>query len=241
MSADVEGVRLLTLNRPERRNALSPELIAAMEAALVAASGHDDIGAVVITGAGSAFCAGLDMDAYFAPGADRTVASRVLRSIAAFPKPLIAAVNGACVTGGLELALNCDFIVAGESATFRDTHLVVGAFPGGGMIARLPQAIGLRNAKMVSFLGEPLPAREAAALGLVSRIASDDALIDTAVDMARVISQRDPALVRSIKDAYDTSARLAVGGALDVEFAANTRRRWATAQAGITPPSTDAS
>ncbi len=228
LCADGDGVRLLTLNRPHRRNALSPALFEQLESALIDSSFDDDIRAVVLTGSGSAFCAGLDMSTFLVPGADRTATLRIIRSIAAFPKPLIAAVNGPAVTGGLEIALNCDFIVAAAGATFRDTHLSVGVFPGGGMSARLPSAVGLRNAKMLSFTSVPITAKQGLDLGLVSVLTGDDDVVATAVAMATVIAERDPVLIREMKEAYDSHARATLSAGLEAELTINTRRRWMT-------------
>jgi enoyl-CoA hydratase len=123
-------------------------------------------------------------------------------------KPLIGAVNGPAVTGGLELALACDFLVASERARFGDTHARVGAMPGGGMTGLLPQAIGLRRAKEMSFTGNFLDAREAFARGLVNRVVPHEQLLATARAVAADIVGNDPVTVRALKRSYDQGSRL---------------------------------
>jgi enoyl-CoA hydratase len=225
---DLDQVRILTLNRPERRNALSPDLIGAIEYELSTAYADDGVRVVIFTGNGTAFCAGLDLQAYFDVGADRTMTGRVLRSVAAFPKPTIAAVNGTAVTAGLELALNCDFIVAARSATFRDTHGKVGAYAGGGAIGRLPQGVGIRNAKYLSFTAEPLTAEQGFTLGLVSKLVDDGAALDGALEAAALIVAADPIWVQSTKESYEGAYRALASAGLDAEFSSNARGRWRT-------------
>jgi enoyl-CoA hydratase len=221
-------VRVLTLNRPERRNALSPDLIGAIEYELSVAYADDAVRVLIFTGNGTAFCAGLDLQAYFDVGADRTTTARVLRSVAAFPKPTIAAVNGTAVTAGLELALNCDFIVAARSATFRDTHGKVGAYAGGGAIGRLPQGVGMRNAKYLSFTAEPLTAEHGYTLGLVSKLVDDGAALDAALEAAESIVAADAFWVQSTKESYEGAYRALASAGIDAEFSTNARGRWRT-------------
>jgi enoyl-CoA hydratase/carnithine racemase len=132
---DTGVVRIVTMNRPEARNALDGELISALYAALVAADTDDTVRAVVLTGADPAFCAGVDLkqaaregEAYFRRHRDEPCIEQVGRMVT----PVVGAVNGAAFTGGLEIALGCDFLVASERAVFADTHARVGVLPGGG-------------------------------------------------------------------------------------------------------------
>jgi enoyl-CoA hydratase len=141
--ADDGPVRLLTLNRPEARNALNRALIRALYAALKDADADGSVHAVVITGADPAFCAGVDLKEaardgmkYFA----EFKAQSCIAAVAGMHTPIVGAINGAVFTGGLELALGCDFLVASERAVFADTHARVGILPGGGMTARLPRS-----------------------------------------------------------------------------------------------------
>lgn len=145
LSADHDGVRLVTLNRPEARNSLSAELIHALSAALRAADADPDVRAIVITGADPAFCAGLDLKALAADGPDYLQLFHVdhcIRLVGELATPVVGAVNGAAFTGGLEIALGCDFLIASERAVFADTHARVGVLPDGGMTARLPDWVG---------------------------------------------------------------------------------------------------
>ena len=136
---------MLTLNRPAARNALNRSLIRALYAALKAADADESVRAVVLTGADPAFCAGVDLKEaardgmkYFAEFKTQSC----ITAVAEMRTPIIGAINGATFTGGLELALGCDFLVASERAVFADTHARVGILPGGGMTARLPQVVG---------------------------------------------------------------------------------------------------
>jgi len=138
-------VRVLTMNRPEARNALSTKLIEALYAAFCDADADPSVRAVVLTGVDPAFCAGVDLKeaqhlgtVYF----EQFQTQSCIRKTAEMATPIIGAINGAVFTGGLEMALGCDFLVASERAVFADTHARVGILPGGGMTARLPQVVG---------------------------------------------------------------------------------------------------
>src|ERR1700758_4417553 len=143
---DRGAVRVLTMNRPEARNALSTALISALHTALTHADDDPSVRAVVLTGADPAFCAGLDLKqaqrdggAYF----ERIHAENCITKVAQLSKPVLGAINGAAITGGLEMALGCDFLVASDRAVFADTHARVGILPAGGMTARLPRVVGV--------------------------------------------------------------------------------------------------
>src|SRR5258708_17886581 len=158
-------VAVVTLNRPERRNAISAKLFAGLRGALGELDGRADVRAIVLTGADPAFCGGLDLTELGQPGGPLAAAG----SGAAIPeltRPLIGAVNGAAVTGGLELALACDFLVASELATFADTHARVGVMPGWGLTVALPDAGGLRRTRESSATGNFISAPAPPASGL---------------------------------------------------------------------------
>src|SRR3990172_1584309 len=157
------GVALITLNRPERRNAMNQELLASLYNYLDEAAADDDVRAAVITGAGTAFCSGLDLkalatDNVMDPRGDGRDMPDV---IGACKKPIIAAVNGPAMTGGFELALNCDFLIASEQASFADTHVKMGIHPGWGMSQLLQEAVGQRMAKQMSLTCRFISAQEA--------------------------------------------------------------------------------
>ncbi|WP_322748995.1 MULTISPECIES: enoyl-CoA hydratase-related protein [unclassified Frankia] len=193
------GVLTVTMNRSPQRNALSPGLVSAFADALADLAHDDSLGACVVTGAGSAFCAGLDFAAYAEANADRTTVTALLHSIGQTPKPIIAAVNGPAVTGGLELALACDWIIAAENAVFFDTHARVGAYPGGGLPAYLVEAVGLRTAKAMTLGGLRLDAVAALRAGLVAEITSPAELLNRSTEVARTICMHDARLVGMLR------------------------------------------
>ena len=218
------GVFILTLDRPSARNALDPELTEALSDALGQFARDHDLFVAVLTGSDPAFCAGLDMHAYGDATADRSRVSALLRAVGESAKPLIAAVNGPAVTGGLELALACDWIVASERAVFADTHSRIGAFPGSGLSARLPEAVGVRLARAMSLAGYRLDAEGAVRAGLAISVVPHDDLLPTALDMAREIATRNPALVQAIRTTYDAAVGVPTAIALAAEEAA--RAAW---------------
>ena len=152
-----DRVGLVTLNRPEARNALSSEVLAHLPTAMAALDGDNGVDVIIRTGADPAFCAGLDLKELgssagnLSAGSNEPTARR--RPWAALSKPLIGAINGVAITGGFELALNCDFLVASERARFADTHARVGVMPGWGLTVLLPQAIGVRRARELRVTG----------------------------------------------------------------------------------------
>jgi enoyl-CoA hydratase len=220
-----DRVRTITLNRPEARNALNTELHLASAAALMAADADPDVDAIVLTGADPAFCAGLDLrelgtSGRNLEGGDDADAGGPTNPIAALwhmTKPVIGAVNGPAVTGGLELALGCDLLVASERARFGDTHARVGVMPGGGMTGLLPAAIGLRRAKEMSFTGNFLDAQDAWRLGLVNHLVAHDDLVPFAQSLAADIAANDPRTVRALKRNYDAGSKLTLGECLALE------------------------
>jgi enoyl-CoA hydratase/carnithine racemase len=221
MEADVDGVRLLTLNRPEQRNSLNTELAAALFAALEIANADAAVRVVVLTGADPAFCAGIDLKEASLGGADffRHLDSRCVTYVGKMSKPIIGAINGAAITGGFEIALGCDFLIASERAVFADTHARVGILPGGGMTARLPGAVGLRQAKLLSMTGNLIDARRAERLGLVAEVVPHQELVDRALEIARTIGEIDPVVIGSIKRMYAEGSETTLGGALELERA----------------------
>ena len=187
---DVDGVATLTLNRPESLNALSPSMFVELRAHVDSISGATDtIGCVVLRGAGRSFSAGNDIKAIQvgdrAPSAH--FQAETIDAMEALPQPVIAQVQGHCYTGALELALGCDFIVAGESARFADTHGKWSMTPTWGMSQRLPRRVGAARAKQMMFTGTPLSGREAVEAGLANLCVADDGLESTVAGMAATI------------------------------------------------------
>jgi enoyl-CoA hydratase len=221
LTEDANGVRLMTLNRPDARNALSSELIDRLVEALHAADGDPDVRAVVLTGVDPAFCAGLDLreaGASGLPGGQVTDPKAspwwVLHNMTT---PVIGAVNGPAVTGGLELVLQCTFLVASERAVFGDTHARVGVHPGGGLTGLLPQAVGLRKAREMSLTGNFIDAAEAHRLGLVNHVVQHEDLLPTALRLANDIAGGDPRTVAALNETYRDVADLPLGQGLALE------------------------
>lgn len=210
--ADVGAVRTITLNRPQARNAISAALDTALTAAFRSAASDDTVAAVVLTGADPGFCAGLDLKELSETGIGErkgapgdTTRDNWYRSLLDVPQPVIGAVNGAAITGGFEMALNCDFLVASERARFADTHTRIGALPGGGMTSLLPRAIGSRMAAEMTYTGNFIDAQEAHRLGLVNHVVSHDDLLPFAAELARSVAENDPAMVQRMKSEYRRS------------------------------------
>lgn len=213
-----DGIAVVTMNRPDARNALNRDLRAAVPATLAALDADPDVHAMILTGADPAFCAGLDLSELSggslsaAPaelGAGDDAEAAVTSSPLPFgslTKPLIGAVNGPAVTGGFELALGCDFLVASERARFADTHARVGVMPGWGLTVLLPQAIGIRRARQMSFTGNFVDAATALAWGLVNQVVPHDELIATARALAADMATVPPKNLRAIKAAYGAAA-----------------------------------
>jgi enoyl-CoA hydratase len=155
------GIATVTLNRPEKLNALNREMRSTFCRLMQELRADQQTGVVIITGAGRAFCAGLDLREIGATSLRETGDVTFISVIEDMEVPVIAAVNGFAVTGGFELALACDMIIAAEGAQFADTHARVGVMPGGGMSARLPRAVWIRKAKEPSLSGNYLSAAEA--------------------------------------------------------------------------------
>jgi enoyl-CoA hydratase/carnithine racemase len=207
---DDQGVTTLTLNRPDSLNALSPALFVELRGHLDAlASAPAAAGVVILRGAGRSFSAGNDLKAIRAGEAAPTPRHQAdtIDALAALIQPTIAAVHGHCYTGGLELALACDFIVAAESARFADTHGKWGMTPTWGLSQRLPRRIGAARAKELMFTGRPIDGEEAAAIGLANRCVPDDLLDTTLSEIGGAIvenswftSRTDKLLVRAGED-----------------------------------------
>jgi len=211
---DVEDrIMTVTLNRPGARNALSRAVTFALWDAVLAAGDDPDVDAVILTGADPAFCAGVDLKEITgelaptaedrAPGAGpERVENGLYRFMPVIPKPVIGAINGVAVTGGLELALQCTFLVASERARFADTHARVGIMPGGGITVLLAQSIGLRRAIEMSLTGNFVNAEEALGLGLVNHVVAHDELLPFARGVAADIVSNDQEGVRRLLEHY---------------------------------------
>ena len=185
------GVAVVTMHRPEARNALNGQLRGDLGRALAALDTNDAVAAIVLTGSDPAFCAGLDLKELSTEG--MSGGGDGSSPLAGVAKPLIGAVNGVAVTGGLELALECDLLIASERAAFADTHARVGVMPGWGLTVGLPEAIGIRRAREMSFTGNYVDATTAERWGLVNRVVPHGDLVKTAVGFANDMATIPPA------------------------------------------------
>jgi len=219
------SVATVTLDRGSMRNALNRELCSAIVATFTKLALADDVQVVILTGTDPAFCAGVDLKEFHLVGHAPDNLDMVFDVVATFPKPLIGAVNGAAVTGGLELALGCDFLVASDRASFADTHARVGLLPSGGLSVRLPQAVGLRQAKLMSLTGQPVTATQAWDLGLVVQVTPHDDLLGICGEIAAAIAANHPQVVVALKDLYAQCTAVTPVEGLTIERAAANRRR----------------
>lgn len=213
----------LTFERPAQLNALSPTLIdeTLRVTQEVAAS---DARVLIVSGAGKAFSAGVDLKAATSPEYTREVAKRfseqareVEKLFETMPQATIAQVRGYCYTGGLELALGCDFIVASENASFADTHGKLGLKPGWGLSQRLPARIGVMRAKEMSLAGKKVGAEEAVRIGLILEAVPDEALEARVTELAEAIAGMQPRAVAAYKTLYRSSLNLGLDAGLEYE------------------------
>lgn len=224
-------IAIVTLNRPESRNAISPDLAEQLPARIREADDDPSVRAIVLTGSDPAFCAGFDL---------RDVGSGKKKGTNPHPGywgalpptrvPIIGAVNGAAVTGGFEIALACDFLIASDRARFADTHAKVGMVPGWGLTVILPRLIGTGRARRMSITAEFVDAQRALEWGLVTEVVEHSLLIERAVQIATTIAANHAPAVSAIRDLYDEVAPL---GDSDAAFEWENRRarEWAARRA----------
>lgn len=227
------AVATVTLNRPTAMNALSRELRTAIAETFEALEADKDIRVAILTGAGKAFCAGLDLKELGSDtgGINATIGDKdPVTSIGQFSGPVIGAINGVAITGGFELAIACDVLICSENARFADTHARVGILPGWGLSQKLSRAIGIYRAKELSLTGNFLSASQAAEWGLVNRVVPADELLPTARkladDMLSVVPECLPAYKKLIDDGFAED----FGTALKTE-----RRTSSAANKAVTP------
>lgn len=223
----VDRVGIVTLNRPKARNALNTALRLAIRTAVRQMGEDPGVDVIIITGADPAFCAGVDLKEIASSDRNFSNAAEVEPfGEAPLPptgKPIIGAINGVAVTGGLELALDCDFLVASERARFADTHSRVGIQPAWGLTVRLPQAVGIRRAKEMSATGNYVDASTALSWGLVNHVVSHDELLPFCRSLAGDIGSNDGDAVAAIFETYDQGSEATGADAWRIE-AANARR-----------------
>jgi enoyl-CoA hydratase len=202
------GVAVITLNRPDALNALSPEMLDALDSALGRAHGDEGARAVVITGAGRAFCAGADIRHFttLAPAGVREYAGRaieVFRHIEEMGKPVIAAINGVALGGGCELAMACTLRIAADTARLGQPEINLGIIPGYGGTQRLARLVGRGRALELLLTGDAMTAEEAWRIGLVNRVVPAASLAAEARRLAQALATRAPIAVRYIIDAVN--------------------------------------
>ena len=231
-----EGIATLTLNRPEARNALNRALRDAIRDAFATLRDDEAVGAVILTGAGAAFCAGLDLKELSQPGADRgsdrprESAHDIVQAIEGFDRPVIGAINGVAITGGFELALACDVLIGSSEARFADTHARVGILPGWGLSVKLPRLIGTVRAKAVSLSGNFVSAAEAERWGLLLRAVAPAELLPACRALARDMLSCEPRAMRGYKRLIDETSGMTQAEARQHEVRVSTEH-----MRGVTP------
>lgn len=222
---EIDGpVATVTLHRPAARNALDRALRKALPTTLRNLDGRDDVAAIVLTGADPAFCAGLDLKELAAGGSALRETGATGEPAAErrgpFPEmdtPVIGAINGVAITGGFEVALACDFLVASERARFADTHARVGVMPGWGLTVLLAEAVGVRRARELSYSGNFLDARDALTWGLVNHVVPHEDLLSFCRRLAADIVGNDQPGVQRMRATYSAVTAVASGEGWQVE------------------------
>jgi len=219
------GIARITINRPQAMNALNPETLSEIEAAVQQAGNDKEAGVIVLTGAGRAFSSGVDLisvgDRRLEKGRVGAIlddpARNVINAIQTVPKVVIAMINGFCFTGALEIALGCDLLIAAEEAKLGDTHVRWGFRPSWGMSQRLPRTIGLAKAKMLSFTADPINAREAERIGLINMAVPSEKLEETVNELAAKIMKNSLETIAAYKYLYNSGFRETLGNGLALE------------------------
>lgn len=218
-----DGFATLVLNRPDKLNTLSISMRREMAAAIDALEADPMVRVLILTGAGRAFTAGLDLDEWAAPGVVAAGAYEhdAVEALQRFSGPIIGAINGLAITGGVEIALACDVLIASTAARFADTHVQVGLLPGWGGSVRMARRIGLHRAKELALTGRSLGAEEALAWGFVNRVVAPDRLRPEAEVMARQMLAGVPEALLAYKRLLDDEAGMTMADALRLERAAS--------------------
>jgi len=217
---EIKGsVAIITLNRPNRKNAINQALLSGLYNSIEKITKSDKIKVGIIIGSGDAFCSGIDLDCLstdnlFNPRSDGKDMPEIFGHC---NKPIIGAVNGYAITGGFEIALNCDFLIASESAIFADTHAKVGIHPGWGMSQLLQQAVGQRLAKQFSATCEKISAQGALSCGLVNEVVPADKLLARAIKIAEGICSVNNEMMLTMKKLIEEKNGSTLNAALAVE------------------------
>jgi enoyl-CoA hydratase/carnithine racemase len=215
-----DAVGVVTIDRPEKRNALSPEVMEQLAAAVEVLDGDTEVRCIVIAGSDEVFAAGADIKAMAERSFQQVLEAQTLgfwRRLAACRTPLVAAVSGFALGGGCELALVCDMIVASESAEFGQPEITLGIIPGGGGTQRLARVIGKQRAMELVLTGRRIDAGEAHRLGLVNVVAPGRSWLEQAIELASVVARRPPLAVRMAKQAVLAADEMPLGAGLEHE------------------------
>jgi enoyl-CoA hydratase len=215
-------VAILTINRPDKMNALNDQVRSDMLEILSGIEKDDSVGVVVITGAGEkSFIAGADIGEF----AGRTPfdqryamrSPRIFDIMSSFPKPVIAMINGFCLGGGCELAMSCDIRIASEKARFGQPEINLGLIPGGGGTQRLPRLVGVGHAMRLILSGDMIPAAEALQIGLVELVVPAEELRAKTLELANKIASKSPLTLKVAKEALRASERLSIEDGINYE------------------------
>ncbi|MBP9145952.1 MAG: enoyl-CoA hydratase/isomerase family protein [Thermoanaerobaculia bacterium] len=215
-------VAILTINRPDKLNALNEEVRVELLAALAEVETDDGVGAVVITGAGEkSFIAGADIGEFAgrSPFDQRFAmrSPRIFDVMASFPKPVIAMINGFCLGGGCELSMSCDMRIASDKARFGQPEINLGLIPGGGGTQRLPRLVGMGHAMRMILGGDMIPAAEAKEIGLVDLVFPAEELRAKTLELAQKIASKSPLTLKVAKEALRASEKLAIEDGITYE------------------------
>jgi enoyl-CoA hydratase len=220
------GIGRITINRPQAMNAITPGMLKELTAAVRDAGNDGDVKVIVLTGAGKAFCAGVDLKAL----GDRKLvngkvgdildipARELIQTIRSAPKTVIALVNGFCFTGALEIMLGCDIVIAAEEAKIGDTHAKWSLRPTWGMSARLPRRVGFLKAKELSFTADAISAKEAERIGLVNMAVPAAKLEEALQAMVKKIMANSGESIKAYKHLYNTNESMPLDKSLELEF-----------------------
>ncbi len=214
---DVQNnIAVITLNRPDRRNSINRDLLSGLYDAIDEVSKNDEIKAAIITGNGKSFCSGIDLSVI---GKENLFDVRgngidLPDVFGACRKTIIGAVNGHAITGGFEIALNCDFLIASENAMFADTHAKVGIHPGWGMTQLLQQAVGKRMAKQMSLTCQFINADQALRYGLVNEVVPHEELMKRSLEIAAQICENRFDMITTVRDLINYRDTASMGQAL---------------------------
>jgi len=220
------GIGRITFNRPEALNAITPTMLKELRDAVLEAGKDNNARIIVLTGAGRAFCSGVDLKALGGHKIERgkvgdildIPARNLITSIRSVPKVVIALVNGFCFTGAMEIMLACDLVIASEDAKIGDTHAKWGLRPTWGMSARLPRRVGFLKAKELSFTAEAISGKEAERIGLVNQAVPHDKLEEALQTLAKKIMSNSQQSLEAYKLLYNSNETMTLDESLELEY-----------------------